>query len=969
MRFPGVSRTRVLVCLLLCTLIVPAGIIAQSADRQLYQEAENRFRSKDYELALQKYRQLIDEYQLSRYVPDAQFRRAVCLFRLGRPQEALTVFRLVESTYPSTDFLPFVPFWIGVISYNQKDYEAASRNLQRYLAGGESSLVGQAQLILAVSENELGRTEAAIGYLEAMQRDGFGDQVYAVPFLASLYVREKNYQAVIDLVADRDIEGLGESDQRRLDLYEAEAQWHLGNRAEAAQLYERLRSAGPDIASVAYQRLFAYYQELGDEEALEQIVLDAEIKLAGRPEVLAEFWLRIGIETFRDGKYDLSRSYFQRVWNLRRNAASDGLVPLYLAELDVIANRPAAAANILKSFAEVSDSRRELVLFRLGGIYLDLGRWADAGEELTTFLAEFPESRYFSEGAYLAAYAHYRNGETRRALGVIDTVLGDALGGAFTDRLLRLQSVLYKQLGELERAVDTLREYIPLRPSDSPAQMDLIKLLFRLEEYDEVIAQVETVAEIEPFNQLRTSYYLLTQYMHGLSLIARQQYADAAEVLERITADAVDEAGLSIIYPYTLFYRGWAYYRDATYERAEANFAEMVDRAPGHELASRAAYLAGWCAFAVGEYGRAEGYLVEASTTAGAELSIKADFMRAKSLAGQGEYEEAAIVFENIYLEHGRESLADDALFEYAGSLAVLDKLDDSVATYRTLYEVYPTSPLAEESMYKRGELLYEAGRYEEAREAFYEHRINFRRGSLYDASLYWGGMASAQSGEAFGAVLLWEQLIENYKDSAFRADALRRTAEVYEESGDFRKALNYYSELIAVYPEEAAAISAEERAEKLRYLILGQGEREAELSVIIGREGATTREGREAILELARIYIFKSGSKQNLAPPLLDELIAKADEDPETAAQAQYLFGEYYYRKNDLRRAANEFLAAIEINPDDRDLAAQSLYRAAEMAKLAGNLSEARELVRRIESTFPSSQWVEAGKKLIEDQ
>ncbi len=348
--------------------------------------------------------------------------------------------------------------------------------------------------------------------------------------------------------------------------------------------------------------------------------------------------------------------------------------------------------------------------------------------------------------------------------------------------------------------------------------------------------------------------------------------------------------------------------------------------------------------------------------------------MKAKSLASQGRHEEAAILFENIYLDHRDSDIADDALFEFAGSLSRLEKIDESVAAYRSVFEEFSgTSPLSEEAMYKRGEILYEEGRYDQAREAFYEYRTEFARstskGNLFDAALYWGGMASFRLDEPFGAVLLWEKLIDEYPNSTFRADALRRTAEVYEESGDLRKALNYYGELIQLYPEEARAIQAERKAETIRLRIIGQGEEEAELSVVIGREGANSKEGRDAILELARIYIFKSGAPQNLAPPLLNQLIETKEEDPVNAAWAQYYFGEYYYRKNDLKRAANEFLAAISINPEDRDLAAQSLYKAAEMAKLAGNLEEARELVDRIKSRFPASQWVEEGSRLIEEE
>ena len=966
MKFRLAASMSAIMCL---SLAAPGILSAQNIDRRLYQDAENRFRAKDYDVALQKYNELLDEYPLSSYVPDSQFRRAVCLFRLDRTEDALSIFRLVESKHRSTAFLSFVPFWIGVISYNEKEYTYASENLKRYIESGESSLVGQARLFLAISENELGRTTEAISYLEAMDSTAIAEAPYAIPFLASLYVREKQYQDVLDLVAVNPLFSVSSEDRVRVHLYEAEARWHLDEKDAASAIYEELRSEPADIASVAYQRLFAYYTELGDEESLQQIVLDAEIKLSGKPDVLAEFWLRIGIETFQEQKYDLSRSYFQRIWNLRESATIDGLVPLYLAELQVIGLRPREAVTILESFIAYSDSRRELILFRLGGIYLEIDSWSDATRTLDTFLTEFPESKYFSEGAYFSAYAYYRNGEYTNSLAHIRDVLQAAKGGAFTDKLLRLQSVLYKQTGELPAAIDTLREYIPLQPGDSPARMDLIKLLFRIRSYDEVLTEVSVIENVTPFNEPESAFFLLSQYMYGLSLIANHEYASAAETLEAISAAAVRKAGLDLIYPYTLFYRGWSYYREAEYPTAENNFAEFVEVSQDHELYNRAAYLAGWCAFVEGQYSRAERYLLSAAGGEDADLNIKADFMRAKSLSGQSRFDEAAIVFENIYLENRNGSFADDAIFEYAGALSTLNKLDESVATYKSLYDGYSTSPLAEESMYKRGELLFEAARFEEAREAFYEHRISFPRGVLYDAALYWGGMASFESGEPFGAVLLWEKLIESYEESAFRADALLRTAEVYEDSGDFRKALNYYGELISVYPDEAEAIDVGSRAEKLRYLILGQGEREAELSVIIGQEHSNTQAGREAILELARIYIFKSGTKQNLAPPLLEELIVKSDDDPATAAQAQYLFGEYYYRKNDLGRAANEFLKTIAINPDDRDLAAQSIYRAAEMAKLAGNLEEAIELVRRIEKAFPSSQWVDEGKRLIEEK
>ena len=65
-------------------IFITLAIFAQSLEKELFTEAENRFRSKDYELALDRYDALLRQYPVTPYLPDVQFRRAVCLYRLGK---------------------------------------------------------------------------------------------------------------------------------------------------------------------------------------------------------------------------------------------------------------------------------------------------------------------------------------------------------------------------------------------------------------------------------------------------------------------------------------------------------------------------------------------------------------------------------------------------------------------------------------------------------------------------------------------------------------------------------------------------------------------------------------------------------------------------------------------------------------------------------------------------------------------
>ena len=130
------------------------------------------------------------------------------------------------------------------------------------------------------------------------------------------------------------------------------------------------------------------------------------------------------------------------------------------------------------------------------------------------------------------------------------------------------------------------------------------------------------------------------------------------------------------------------------------------------------------------------------------------------------------------------------------------------------------------------------------------------------------------------------------------------------------------------------------------------------------GEGGAKTVRGREAMIELSRLYIYEGSSRIDLAYQMLGSVIEK--EDRATASQAQFLIGEYFYRKDDLVLAAEEFLKAAYLNPEDSDLMAASMFRAAEMMHLAGNERDVRELVQRLERHFPDSQWTVEAKKLL---
>jgi len=122
----------------LIVFLVTALAAAQQTDRELFNEAERRFQSQDYELAIDRYDTLIREFPVSQYIPDAQFRTAVGLYRLDRLDEALGLLDLVERRYRSTRYLGYVPFWRGVILYEQGSYDEALPSLTTFVGATDS---------------------------------------------------------------------------------------------------------------------------------------------------------------------------------------------------------------------------------------------------------------------------------------------------------------------------------------------------------------------------------------------------------------------------------------------------------------------------------------------------------------------------------------------------------------------------------------------------------------------------------------------------------------------------------------------------------------------------------------------------------------------------------------------------------------------------------------------------------------
>ncbi|MFW5727372.1 MAG: tetratricopeptide repeat protein [Spirochaetia bacterium] len=948
--------------LFLCALVCTVQITAQ--EQRLFREAERRFENGDYQFALSRYKQLMEEYPDSEYIPDAKFREAVIYASLARYRASLDQLQRVAQRYSSTRYFRYIPFWQGYNLYYLQEYSSAKAEFTEFLQAEPKNLTRDALYYKALCERSLDENEQALDSVKRLY--GLYDSPVQNPqmviLFTSLLVETERYEELYGLYQELDLELFDKAIQQKLSLYKSEALFQQENYSQAEPLYRQLLTASEELKTVAFKRLYVLYDKTGQDDLQQDVFDQAQTELSGNPELLAEFLLRAGIEHYQSGSYDLARSYLRRIWRTLPKERINGLVPLYLSHIMEHEGELEQAVQLLRGFLDASSDRREELLLALGRLESAREQWNNAAGVLESYLAEYPESEYLAQGNYLYAYVLYRLENYRAALAVVQDSFAKGQSGSYDRELLRLRAMLHTELGQYETAVDDLQEYVPRYPQDMEARADLGKLYFQLERYRQLHSLTEelsTEAQGAPVLELR--------YIDSLAYLKQGEYAQASQSLNQLEAEQLRASGLEDIIPGFYFFSGWSEYKQIDYSQALEWFRELVEEYPEHEKAVQAQYLAGWAAYADGDFMQAQEFFGKYSRQdIAAARQERGLFMYAKSSSALGKYQDAMMVYQTLYKEHPDSGFADDAMYEYASLLHVQGRSMDAVQTYERLADRYSTSPLCEEALYRRGDILYQLDEYEQARDAYYDHRSRFPEGSLVDVSLYWGGMAALRADEPYGALLLWEKLVEEHEDSSFYADTLLELARLHTDLGEYQSAVSYYTRYISAFPEKADAEEARQKIETLKRIIGGQSEREAELSVILEEDGFDAEQGREAALELARMYLYQYPEKNDQAYDYLSEIVEYRQQDQAAAAEAYYLIGEYYNKRTERSQAAEAYARAAVLGSGDDDLVARALLQAAKSAYAAGDIEGARSMVNKLEAEFPHTQWVQEAKQIL---
>ncbi len=95
-------------------------------EEDLFDYATLAYSQKDYDIASQSYGKYLATYPQGRHVGEVLFRLGECYRNQGRLADAERYYREVVDRYPKDEYASYAAYWLGVSSYNNKDFKGAA---------------------------------------------------------------------------------------------------------------------------------------------------------------------------------------------------------------------------------------------------------------------------------------------------------------------------------------------------------------------------------------------------------------------------------------------------------------------------------------------------------------------------------------------------------------------------------------------------------------------------------------------------------------------------------------------------------------------------------------------------------------------------------------------------------------------------------------------------------------------------
>jgi len=730
----------------------------------------------------------------------AVFGRAWCLRTLGREEEALTGFK-VASGGADAAVAKSASFEAGVSLFRVRRFEEALQWIPQTPEGLDPvrQAIARGQCLFA-----LGRRDEALPHLERAAAFATGPERDAVLYKIGWSQLEiGNPEAALGSFEELARNPEGRAAAHSAGLYgSAVTLLRLGRTSDALPLLETLRSAdndpwGPD----ALYALALAHHNLGDYAASSAMLDELQTRYPSSPlvgrrelvdapnlllteryeEAVAAFEQRVSANRSDEDLFRLGVAFYKA----GDHAKAEG------AFRDIVENHPESAV--------VLDAR-----FWLAEAIYRQGRVSEARREYEALHAAAPDGAKASDAAYGLAWCDFSEGKYAEAAERFGSLTTAFRGTGREEDVLYRRATCYVRLGRFEEALADDERLLREHPQGRLAEHAAVQRVAALDSLGRKDEAARALAEM-PMRFPGSPVVTKALYAAANGQYAAGDYAAAAEGLSAIAASATTPDSLKAEARLRL---ADCYFAMRDFNRAATLFEALSDpsmpqrvREKAFEGRVRSLENAGRTTEARKEAELADQALPtdETSGAAAYEIGIRR--------LDEGHWEEGIASLRQVI---ERQKPTEHVLDAYVRSAEAAEKLGDK-ALAAELHRGAAERSAPKEAMshrFEAGQLLYEVGKYSEAREEFAKILLLDPDASTRDYAVYNLGLTQKETGEEAKALESFEKVATRAAaDKTLRADALLEAGLLARKLEKGEAACRYFCEAAT----EAAGSTAAE--------------------------------------------------------------------------------------------------------------------------------------------------------------
>lgn len=955
------------------------------SETYLLHQIQSSYKRQHYSEVIVNVDKLEKEYPNSAYIIQSLYKKAHSLYLLGRFSESYKILQeLSQNTnanvYSETLLL------MASIHYKKGEYGEAVDFYHRVCKAesNKSEIYFEALLYSVRSLFQLNEYQKLIPIAEYLITCSNMKQYLCevTSLLFASYDKLNDYKKIARLYKQTELSNFSTELAEQINLIAANAYANTSRGAKALEIYESLLSStSREVAGVSLHNAFVLANEISTDRA-EQVVEKASqqskviLNDQDFSSLLGELRLRIGIDDYNKKDFESAKSNFSLSDELL--SISDErrlLLSLYQEKINVCLSSKRtnevyrkACDNILRYqtqdnpwyFSSLS------VLCEYECKQQNYTQAESYGEIWILNTLTLPPSKYseiqLNDGLYWYSYAMDNLGKEKHAIEVLNKF--DAV--YFNTTLNALYAKLLLKDEQAEKAIPIFRQIALSDSLDIVNQLNYVKASLKT-------GNAGTAYQLAKANQGDESVYLA-----GIAAFAvkKWQESEAMFLSYLRSAQDKDERFLS----FARYYCAYAQYRQENYSASIVSFKSFIDTAKDPSLVWNAYQLSAQCA--LHEYrkkNKANDWLIKACDNAinANKTAILPEEKNQSLLLLCGVYTEMKKYTEALellepYMQKD-DTFAMSCLYQASDIQVKAGNYQQAESLCAEIVERFPKGSLTEEADFRRGEILFFANDYKNARQRFSSYKENYLNGQFYEDCLYYGAICNTKIGDLGQAILLYQELVQTSPNSNYASVSWSDLLELYYQKKEYESALQAAKKLQSDFSDKINKIELEQKIAKINLLIEGVDEKTAQNLSGYNQNGQEKTEiGRSYGFELAEIQLSSTSTKDEGAQLMLKMILAcniKSKTEQPKAARGYFLLGGYYREKLRMQDSSTAYLKAAQYySMYDDEKAANSLYCAIEAFSGNKQFADAKSTYDVLKTKYKNSNWVKQAEVFIKE-